>query len=229
VLYTEDGPGIIRIGATGPILTMSAPYKEGQNWGQGGFFESEDGPDSGADLLEISQGSITGMASIWRVKTGYLKVSTRSMLPVSYRISFVSELPANRVGGVYDAGVAAQTYVFAVANGNTSDLYQTTRIHYSAEEATDLREKLFSTKEKILSSWSIHSPSDAIEANARGRLHVQRIILSTGGKNWAFRIICEKVGGFWLVAEASRDPELSYKQVADIVDRDFQKNKRMVR
>jgi hypothetical protein len=113
----------------------------------------------------------------------------------------------------------------AIAQGNSTDLYRTTHIHYSDEQVTELREKLFRTKDRLTSFWG-HRRPDALEPNAEGRLHVQHIVLSaekstTEGKHWAFRIICVQRYGLWLVADAIRDPELSDSQVAEIVDRDF--------
>jgi hypothetical protein len=225
VLFAEDGAGYIRIGATGPMLLEDAPFKEGQAWGPGGMCSGYDGPKSGADLTEISQISGTQQALRWRVKTAYLKIRTTSSAPVSYRISFVSELPENRIGCPYDPGVVSQSYILAVANLNTTDLYHATRIHYTAEDAFELRKKLFQIKDHKFSFMSsgIYKRPDALDPEAEGRLHVQHIILEIGEKRWAFVIICERLNGLWLVVNASRDPDLSDSQISDIVERDFHK------
>jgi uncharacterized protein (TIGR02145 family) len=217
VLYAEDGIGFIRIGATGPILIDGAPYKAGQGWGPGGSCSSYDGPQRGADLIEISEISITEQALIWGVKTAFLNVHTTSTVPVSYRISFVSELPENRTGfpPVYGPGVAANEYIMAVANGNTTDLYRATRTHFTTEQVNKLRRKLFGTEDQINFTCQYQKP-------AEGMLPVQHIILSAEnstaeGRHWAFEIVCVQQDGLWLVSDAKRDSDLLDSHVMDII------------
>lgn len=225
VLYAKDGTGFVRIGSTGPLLLVDAPYKEGQKWGLGGSRSSYGKPELGADLIEISTLSPSHLAIRWRVEKAFLKIHTESEEPIHYRISFVSELPIERTGGRYGPGVAANNYIMAVANGNLTELYRTTRTKYSARDAEKLRNKLFGVDE-IVDIGSTHRKPDALEVNAEGKLHVQHVILADRSngemrKGWAFEIICIKRYELWLVADAYPDPELSYKQVFDIVNKDY--------
>ena len=73
-----------------------------------------------------------------------------------------------------------------------------------------------------------HQKPDTLEPNAKGQLHVQHLIVCSRNpqedrKGWAFEIICIQRDGLWLVAEAYRDPELSEKQVEEIINRDYKK------
>ena len=227
ILNAKDGPGYIRIGATGPLFLKDAPYVNGKKWGLGGAISSYNGPQNDADLIEISATSITQMALIWKVDSAFLKIKTNSIVPVLYRISFVSELPLTRTGCRYGPGVAADTYITAVSMGNTADLYNVTRIRFSEKETTKLRIKLFGSSD-VIGSRAGHRRPDAIKGEAEGNLHVQHIILSTGYqkdlKYWAFEIICVKRDGLWLVADCYRDPALSDRQVEEIVRCDLKEN-----
>ena len=225
VLFAQDGSGFIRIGSTGSLLLVDAPYKEGQKWGLGGSRSSYDVPENGADLVEISSMSPSELATRWRVEKAFLKIHTENTKPIHYRISFVAEMPEHRTGCAYGPGVAARNYLMAAASGNSVELYRTTRSRFTATQALMLRKKLFGTAD-IVNISSTHRKPGALEVNAEGELHVQHIILSTGNSDgncraWAFEIICVKRDGLWLVADAYRDPELSEKQVEDLVKRDF--------
>ncbi len=227
VLYAKDGTGFVRIGSTGPLLLVDAPYKEGQKWGLGGSRSSYGKPENGADLIEISTLSPSDLAIRWRVEKAFLQIHTESEEPIHYRISFVSELPKERTGGRYGPGVAADNYIMAVARGDLTDLYNTTRKKNSVKDARKLRKKLFGVDENI-EIGSTHRKPGALEANAEGKLHVQHIIVAARSngemrKGWAFEIICIKRDGLWLVADAYPDPELNDKQVNDIVNQDFNK------
>jgi hypothetical protein len=228
LLEANDGPGYIRIGATGPINFTTASL--GPNKGlQGGMSGSFDGPSEGAALLETSITSITELAAIRRHKQAYMKISTSSPTPVSYRISFVSELPENRVGCAYGPGVAANQYIMALARESSlSNLYRTTRIRYTKEQAMALREKLFGTKRHLGLSLQMHSKDPSADINAIGKLPIQHIILTDDesmkeGKAWAFVVTCEQRDGLWLVTDASRDPEITEEELTGIIRRDLER------
>jgi hypothetical protein len=225
VLFAQDGPGFIRIGSTGPLLFMDAPYKEGQKWGLGGACCSTDEPKNGAEIVEISALSPSDLALRWSVEKAFLKIRSENAVPVHYRISFVAEMSEKRIGS-YGPGGAAVDYLMAAANGNIVELYRTTRIRFTAGQAMELRKSLFGTKE-IVQISAEHRRPDALEPNAEGELHVQHLILSAGGSGgklmvWAFEVICAKRNGLWLVAKAYSDPALSQKQVEDIVKQGFE-------
>lgn len=224
VLRAADGPGYIRIGATGPIQVSAAP---GDDFG-GGVFEAEyDGPQQGADLLETSLRSITERAINLDVDRAHMRITTSSRTPIAYRISFVSELPENRVGGAYGPGIAAQNYITAVAEGNLTTLYRTTRTRYTEQEATALREQLFGARDVFENGFWFHMQDPSADVNVLGELPVQRIILSDEdspdeGRHWAFVITCEQRDGLWLVNDARRDPDLTEEEVEAIVRRDLE-------
>jgi len=225
ILHAIDGPGFIRMGATGSLSIVEAPYKEGQKWGPGGAISSYDGPEQNADILEIAPVSPTHLAIRWRVPTAFMRIRTEDKRPVAYRISFVAELPEKRIGGLYGPGVAARGYILAVASGDTAEVYRITRTRFSFQQVSDLRKKLFGSTKTIDISIE-HQKPGGLEVNAEGKLHVQHYIGSAktpegGHEGWAFEIICIQKDGLWLVADAYRDPELSDKDIAEIVKGDL--------
>lgn len=228
LLDANDGPGYIRIGATGPINFMTSSRGPDKDL-QGGMTGSFDGPSEGAALLETSITSITELAAIRRHKQAYMKISTSSPTPVSYRISFVSELPENRVGCAYGPGVAADQYIMALARESSlSDLYRTTRIRYTKEQAMALREKLFGTTRHLGLSLQKHMKDLSADVNAIGTLPIQHIILTDDesmkeGTGWAFVVTCEQRDGLWLVSDARRDPEITEEELAGIIRRDVER------
>lgn len=228
ILEAEDGLGYIRIGATGPIIVEEGSYRPGENSFLGGSYTGYDGPQKGADLMETAKRSITENAVNWDVKQVQLRISTKSTTPIAYKISFVSELPENRVGGAYGPGIVAWSYIKAVAEGDLKELYRSTRVKFTADEATELREELFGLREKLpRRGFTIHTKDRSADPNITEKLPVQHIIISdedtvTEGRHWAFVIDCEEKDGLWLAAKAKRDPELSNEEIAKIVRRDME-------
>ena len=227
VLFADDGPGFIRIGTTGPLLLVQAPYKDGQPWGAGGSVASYGAPENGTELVEISGLSPTNLALRWRVEKAFLKIHAENSTPLQYRISFVGELPDTRIGGAYGPGVVSERYIMAVAYGDTVDVYRTTRHRFSAKQVSALRKRLFGTEAAVRISSEYRRP-DALEANAEGKLHVQHPIVCSYTpdgvrRGWAFEIVCMQRDGLWLVADAYRDPGLSDMQIKEIIDRVFEK------
>lgn len=224
VLLTEDGPGYIRIGATGPLMTNSAPKVPGKDFGDG-FSSVLDGPQNGAALVATSLTSITEYARNWKAQRSHMRIRTNSTTPVAYRISFVSELPANRVGA-NEPGIAANQYIMALAQeGPLHDLYRTTRVRYTITQAIALREKLFGIRDQSPTHlFSLHAKEASADPNVSEKLPVQHIILSDDkSRYWAFVVKCEQRDGLWVVTDVYRDPEMTEEEIAGIVRRDHEK------
>ncbi|MBU5614201.1 hypothetical protein [Geomonas azotofigens] len=224
VVAAGDGPGYIRIGATGPLLIEDAielPGREAGPWSRKSV-----SPRNGAQLVETSMISITDLARIRKAPRGFIRLSTDSTTPVAFRISFVSELPESRIGSAYGPGSAASQYITALANGGPlNDLYRTTRIRYTKEQATALREKLFGKPGPAVQFFRVHQKDPSLDPNVSDGLPVQHMILSDDqSRHWAFLITCEQRDGLWVVVDARKDPELSDAEVAAIVRRDQEAN-----
>jgi hypothetical protein len=222
VMTTSDGPGYVRIGTTGP-LNMTEGTGASLN---GDRDSSHDGPAQGAVLAELSLSSLAELAKGRGDKRAYLRVTTPSRTPVAYRISFVREMPPTRVGGVYNAGETAHEYLSAVADADLTGLYRATRRHFTSEEASALRARLFGVSDVGKYGWIDHVADPGTDAEARDALPVQHVIISdetsvTAGRHWAFVVNLVQQDGLWLVASAQRDPDLSQAQVAAIVQRDL--------
>jgi hypothetical protein len=229
VLDAKDGLGYIRIGMTGSLNIDEAPYSPGEEFGMGGAQIGTGDPDGGADLLETNLVSITGQAIRWKVEHAYMKITTDSTKPVAYKISFVSELPENRVGGAYSAAITAEDYIFAVGFGDPVELYRATRKKYTKEEVAELRERLFGLHEKLGEknpSFTMHSKYPGSDPNETEMQPVQYVILSNEesveeGKHWAFVVNCYKKDGLWLVESAEKDPDLPDKELEALIRRDL--------
>ncbi|MBU5635790.1 hypothetical protein KOM00_03505 [Geomonas sp. Red69] len=222
LLAAEDGPGYIRIGSTGPLLIEDAIGAAGNDSAPGPWSRKSVAPQNGAKLIETSMISITDLARIRKVPRGFVRLSTESTTPVAYRISFVSELPESRVGSAYGPGSAASQYILALANGGPlNDLYRTTRVRYTKDQAMALRERLFGKSATASQFFRVHDKDPSVDPNLTESMPVQHIILSDDqSRHWAFVIRCEQRDGLWVVADAGRDPDLSDAEVAAIVRRD---------
>jgi hypothetical protein len=226
VLEGKDGPGYIRVGATGSIIIDDGPYKPGEDFEWGGAHTEYNDDLKGADLIEGSNCAVTGQVSNWNVEKGYMRITTKSTKPIAYRISFVSELPENRIGTI-GASIVADNYITSVAYGNLTEIYRSTRKRYTEEQATELRESLFGLRDKIgENGFWLHSKERSVDPNAIEMKPLQHIILSdetstSEGRHWAFVINCFKEDGLWLVDKAQRDPEMTNDDVAEIVQRDI--------
>ncbi|WP_224984599.1 hypothetical protein [Geomonas agri] len=219
----EDGPGYIRIGATGPLLIEDAIELPGQVPAAFGPWSRKSvAPQRGAALIETSMISVTDLARIRKAQRGLIRISTESTTPVAYRISFVSELPESRIGSAYGPGSAANQYILALANGGPlTDLYRTTRIRYTRERAVALREQLFGKGDASSQFFRVHQKDLSLDPNVSDGLPAQHIILSDDqSRHWAFLITCEQRDGLWVVVDARKDPDLSDAEVAAIVRRD---------
>lgn len=227
ILSTEDGPGYVRIGATGPIMTSAEPEVPGKDF-NGGFTADYEAPSQGATLLEVSQTAITDYAVNWKAKRSFLKIGTKSNVPVFYRISFVKELPENRVGCLTPM-IAADQYIEALGRRSSlSELYRATRKKFTVVEAEALREKLFKTKEPLSLSLQQHHKDPNFDPIRMEMSPVQDIIIADfvsekDWRAWAFVIECEERNGLWIVTNAERDPELNDEDLAKIIHRDREK------
>jgi len=224
ILSTEDGPGYVRIGATGPIMTSAEPEVPGKDF-NGGFTADYEAPSDGATLLEVSETAITGYAVNWKAKRSFMKIGTKSKVPVSYRISFVKELPENRVGYLTPM-IAANQYIQALGRrSRLSELYRATRKKFTVDEAEVLREKLFKTKKPLSLGLQEHHKDPNFDPNRMEMSPIQDIILAdfvseNDWRAWAFVVKCEERNGLWIVTNAERDPELTDEDLAKIIRRD---------
>jgi len=224
ILSTEDGPGYVRIGATGPIMTSAEPEVPGKDF-NGGFTADYEAPREGATLLEVSQTAVTGYAVNRKAKRSFMKIGTKSKVPVSYRISFVKELPENRVGYLAPI-VAANQYIEALGRRSSlSELYRATRKKFTFDEAEVLREKLFKTKKPLSLSLQMHHKDPNFDPNRMEMSPIQDIIIAdfvseNDWRAWAFVVKCEERNGLWIVTNAERDSELTEEDLAKIIHRD---------
>lgn len=226
VLVTEDGPGYIRIGSTGPLLIEDTTEVSARDSAPGAWSRKSVAPKNDAKLIETSMISVTDVARIRQVKRAFIRLSTSSATPVAYRMSFVSELPENRVGSAYGPAVAANQYILALANqGPLNDLYRTSRIRYTKEQAIALREKLFGKTDPPSQFFNLHEKEAFADPNVTEALPVQHIILSDDqSRHWAFVVTCEQRDGLWVVTDARRDPGMTEKEVAGIIRRDEERS-----
>ena len=224
ILSTEDGPGYIRIGATGSIMTSTEPEVPGNDF-MGGFTADYESPGGGATLLEVSQTVITGRAVNGKVKRSFMKIGTKSKVPVSYRISFVKELPETRVGCLTPQ-IAASQYIEALGRRSSlSELYRATRKKFTVDEAEVLRENLFRTKKPLNLSIQEHHKDPNFDPNRMEMSSIQDIIIAdfvseNDWRAWAFVVKSEERNGLWIVTNAERDPELTDEDLAKIIRRD---------
>lgn len=221
LLFAGDGPGYIRIGVDGPLTIKAAPGDDFSNAGLSEF----DGPTE-SELVETSEWSVTEQALNWGVESAIMQITSSSTKPVRYRISFVSELPENRVGSAYGPGVAAEAFVTALGEGDLTTLYRMSRTHFTTEQADALRQSTFGSKTAIKDGWGLHMKDPNADVDALGYLPRQQVILSAveepgDMRQWAFRVDCVQRDGLWLVDSVERDPSLSESDVAAIVDRDM--------
>lgn len=224
ILSTEDGPGYVRIGATGPIMTSAEPEVPGKDF-NGGFTADYEAPSEGATLLEVSQAAITDYAVNWKAKRSFVKIGTKSKVPVSYRISFVKELPENRVGCLTPM-IAANQYIQALGRRlSLSEIYHATRKKFTGDEAEVLRENLFKTKKPLSLGLQEHHKDPNFDPNRMEMSPIQDIIIAdfvskNDWRAWAFVVKCEERNGLWIVTNAQRDSELSEEDLAKIIQRD---------
>lgn len=205
----SDGPGYLRIGATGPIGV--------DGHGQQGPGDDHPAPGSGATLVQI----IDVLPYDGRINSGrkgyHYRVRNLSNNPIAYRVSAVSELPLSEVG-VPTAQIAAEHYVSAISEGNSRDFFEMTRSHVSTRRISALRQALFGRTEPFFLANEYGSPGFGYSEKYENR-PVQRMIWATEGNQsaYALEVTCKKEDGLWLAVAARLDPSVSKTKVAAII------------
>ncbi len=214
----SDGPGYIRIGATGPIR-----LEDFDEQGTPNLLSGSDPPGPGATLIEDVHILPHDLRKGRKSETLYIKIQSLSDDPIAYRLSVVSELPLHDIGAPTPE-IAADEYLSSIASGNLRTLFEMTRSQITTDQATALRENLFGQTKPFqpdngFGPW----PGEGSKLKL-----VQRVI---GGsleakQVYSFVVTCQKKNGLYLVVSARQDPSVSENEEAAFI-KDHESNKRI--
>ncbi len=211
-IMCKDGPGYLRIGATGPI-GIDYYGEEGES-----FKEVEcSGPVSRAVLTEDVDVLPYDLVKGWGQAGYYFRIRNLSDKPVIYRLSAISELPDRDVG-MESAQLAAEHYIFSIAEGDLRHYFEATRSHVTAVQITSLRKDLFKKTEPFRFDLGCRYPGWDDPESFENR-PVQRMIWASTEdyKGYALEVICQKKDNLWLAVSARLDPNIGPDELATII------------
>jgi len=184
-IMVSDGPGYLRIGATGAF-----GFDEYGENGEKAASGRDDAPRPGAKLAE--QVLILPYEH-WkghRQKSYYIRISNVGNGPIVYRLSAISELPAFDMGAL-SAELASEDYITAVAEGDLRTVLNMTRSQTTTEQVTGLRENLFNRTEPLWLDAVVHYPVSHNMVRDAGRYEnspIQRVIWTSSEAGTAYAL-----------------------------------------
>ncbi len=219
----KDGPGYLRIGATEPI-GLDYYDEEGEHMS----LVEWSAPGSGAVLAEDISILPYDLVKGWGQAGYYFRIRNLSDKPVIYRLSAASELPDRDVG-MESAQLAAERYIFSIAEGDLRQFFEATRSHVTTAQITSLREDLFKKTELFRLDLGCNYPGWDDPESFENR-PVQRMIWASteDQKGYALEVTCQKKDNLWLAVSARPDPNINRDELAAIIKKSKEELKRPI-